>query len=59
MASEAGKGSRQRPSDISQTELDTRWDEIFNKPKDESVIDLNVDISNDEQEVVVGLNFKF
>ena len=35
MASEAGKGSKQRPRQVSNEEYANRWDAIFAKPIDE------------------------
>jgi hypothetical protein len=63
MAGEAGKGSAQRPTSVSQDEWDSRWDNIFNKPEcvdpTSPTLDLTVNCDNEDQEATVGINFKF
>ena len=39
MAHEAGKGSAQRPSEISQKEFNDNWDRIFGKKNSTSELD--------------------
>jgi hypothetical protein len=34
--SNAGKGDKRRPMEISQKDFDNRWDKIFNKSKEKS-----------------------
>jgi hypothetical protein len=35
----SGKGSRPRPFSVDQTTFDSNWDRIFNKDKEEKLID--------------------
>lgn len=53
MASEAGKGSAQRPGSISQKEWDTRWDEVFGRTNDtESVVADSNEVTCSSEETV-------
>lgn len=44
MASEAGKGSKQRPQQISNEEYAQRWDLIFKRDKENEDTELETDL---------------
>ena len=47
-----GKGDKRRPMQISQEELDARWDAIFKqKPNKEMFDDINLSTQADEEKV--------
>jgi hypothetical protein len=50
MASEAGKGSARRPSDVSSEEWNNRWDAIFGRDEDSEHY-LNPDIKENLEEL--------
>lgn len=45
MASEAGKGSKQRPQQVSNEEYAQRWDLIFARDKENEEAELDTDLS--------------